>query len=154
MTHVRIKRISDIYICPCLEFLWFTAHIGKIDPCGVRVSARRQCGLYLGIISLFFSLYGLFVFSQKVTSQGSEILHGPPIQKNNRIPTPPKKIRKPPLISMGGQAEGQASADPGARNPIGVTENSYQVPIILILMWVENILPEMFFHTIWKANFR
>ena len=32
---------------------------------------------------------------------------------------------KLPLMSMGGQAEGLACADPGARTPIGVSRNLY-----------------------------
>ena len=31
-----------------------------------------------------------------------------------------------PLVSMGGRAEGLASADPGARTPIGASGNSLQ----------------------------
>ena len=37
--------------------------------------------------------------------------------------------RKFPLVSIGGRAEGQACADPGARTPIGASGNLYETVI-------------------------
>ena len=56
---------------------------------------------------------------------------------------------KIPLVSMGGQAEGLACADPGARNPIGACGNMLSFPLFnyctILMYWCKVFLAVLFF---------
>ena len=44
------------------------------------------------------------------------------------------------LMSMGGQVDGLACADPGARTPFGVTGNLVDLLVIYLLSWVFSLI--------------